>query len=91
MFFFVPYQLINVVPLPVCLLFRFDFCNTFKSDPPVENLGQVVFGERLDSSDYRVSPLVVLLCMLSNARNSILKTVIYILCMRNCHVLLIQN
>ncbi|TPP56708.1 Transmembrane 9 superfamily member [Fasciola gigantica] len=35
----------------------FDFCKIVKSDPPVENLGQVVFGERLDSSDYRVSNL----------------------------------
>ncbi|CAL8106103.1 unnamed protein product [Calicophoron daubneyi] len=35
----------------------FDFCPTSAKDFPVENLGQVVFGERLQPSDYLLSYL----------------------------------
>ena len=40
------------------LLFSFDFCepdDESKDKDPVENLGQVVFGERLRASGYDVS------------------------------------
>jgi len=33
----------------------FDFCGDEKGDSPVENLGQVVFGERIRPSDYNLS------------------------------------
>ena len=32
----------------------FDFCQSEKPESPVENLGQVVFGERIKSSPYTV-------------------------------------
>ncbi|KAF8570753.1 hypothetical protein P879_00985 [Paragonimus westermani] len=35
---------------------KFDFCPTSNEDSPVENLGQVVFGERLLPSDYEIVP-----------------------------------
>ncbi|XP_053207116.1 transmembrane 9 superfamily member 2-like [Panonychus citri] len=34
---------------------RFDFCQVHDEDSPVENLGQVVFGERIRSSPYNIS------------------------------------
>lgn len=34
---------------------RFDFCQAHDKDSPVENLGQVVFGERIRSSPYNIS------------------------------------
>lgn len=35
--------------------FRFDFCTKDESTGPSENLGQVVFGERIRLSSYKVS------------------------------------
>ncbi len=39
------------------LLFRFsfDFCVADESESPVENLGQVLFGERIRPSPYKIS------------------------------------
>lgn len=34
--------------------FSFDFCSTDESHSPVENLGQVIFGERIRPSPYKV-------------------------------------
>ena len=39
----------------VSFLFSFDFCTTDESESPVENLGQVVFGERIRPSPYKAS------------------------------------
>lgn len=36
-------------------LFSFDFCTTDESKSPTENLGQVLFGERIRPSGYNVS------------------------------------
>lgn len=38
--------------LYICL--RFDFCKDAKEKRPSENLGQVLFGERIESSPYKV-------------------------------------
>jgi len=35
---------------------HFDFCQSSEDASPVENLGQVVFGERIRSSPYKVIP-----------------------------------
>ena len=46
-------------------LCRFDFCQVedaigiVKDSDPVENLGQVLFGERLRASAYNVRPFVI--------------------------------
>ena len=40
----------------------FDFCPGDVKDSPVENLGQVVFGERIRSSSYEVSDVVTDCC-----------------------------
>lgn len=37
------------------LLFSFDFCTSDESKSPTENLGQVLFGERIRPSGYNVS------------------------------------
>lgn len=37
---------------------RFDFCKDAKEKRPSENLGQVLFGERIESSPYKVSVCV---------------------------------
>lgn len=34
---------------------HFDFCQANKEESPVENLGQVVFGERIRSSPYKIN------------------------------------
>lgn len=39
----------------ISFLFSFDFCTTDESESPVENLGQVVFGERIRPSPYKAS------------------------------------
>jgi len=39
---------------------RFDFCSTENAKSPVENLGQVVFGERIRPSPYDVRKLMLL-------------------------------
>ncbi len=36
-------------------IYSFDFCVIDESESPVENLGQVVFGERIRPSPYNVS------------------------------------
>ena len=36
-------------------LFSFDFCSAGEENGPSENLGQVVFGERIRASPYKVS------------------------------------
>jgi Endomembrane protein 70. len=36
------------------LCYSFDFCGTHDEASPVENLGQVVFGERIRPSPYKV-------------------------------------
>lgn len=43
------------------LCYRFDFCQDTKERRPSENLGQVLFGERIESSPYKVGTLVFLL------------------------------
>ncbi|OON13937.1 hypothetical protein X801_10278, partial [Opisthorchis viverrini] len=40
----------------------FDFCETRNKESPVENLGQVVFGERLLPSDYKLYPMRAMTC-----------------------------
>ena len=37
-----------------CLMFSFDFCGITDEKSPVENLGQVLFGERIRPSPYKV-------------------------------------
>ena len=39
-------------------LFSFDFCSAGEENAPSENLGQVVFGERIRASPYKVSILI---------------------------------
>lgn len=34
--------------------FRFDFCKDTNERRPTENLGQVLFGERIETSPYKV-------------------------------------
>lgn len=41
---------------------HFDFCAVDESDSPVENLGQVVFGERIRPSPYRIEFMKNLQC-----------------------------
>ncbi|KAK6035054.1 hypothetical protein COOONC_27445 [Cooperia oncophora] len=38
----------------IYLLFSFDFCIGSEEESPVENLGQVLFGERIRPSPYKV-------------------------------------
>lgn len=53
---------------------HFDFCTTDESSSPVENLGQVVFGERIRPSPYNISFLrsmdCVLLCQKEYHKNN---------------------
>lgn len=41
---------------------HFDFCNADESNSPVENLGQVVFGERIRPSPYKIDFLENVQC-----------------------------
>ena len=41
---------------------HFDFCQSQTEESPVENLGQVVFGERIRSSPYKINFLEELNC-----------------------------
>lgn len=53
--------------------YHFDFCTTNETSSPVENLGQVVFGERIRPSPYKISFLedesCKLLCVQKYVRN----------------------
>ena len=40
--------------IPCCYPCSFDLCTSDESESPVENLGQVVFGERIRPSPYKV-------------------------------------
>jgi transmembrane 9 superfamily member 2/4 len=44
---------------------HFDFCQTDESNSPVENLGQVVFGERIRPSPYQIKFLENKTCELA--------------------------
>ena len=44
----------------------FDFCKDSEKRNPSENLGQVLFGERISSSPYKVIQLIFLLNIISN-------------------------
>ncbi|XP_067007315.2 transmembrane 9 superfamily member 2 [Anabrus simplex] len=48
---------------------HFDFCNTDESQSPVENLGQVVFGERIRPSPYKIKFLEDKTCDLACSKN----------------------
>ncbi|GLG95782.1 hypothetical protein R5R35_008667 [Gryllus longicercus] len=48
---------------------HFDFCVTDESQSPVENLGQVVFGERIRPSPYKISFLKNETCKVACVRN----------------------
>ena len=37
-----------------CIIFSFDFCEAAEDSSPAENLGQVVFGERIRPSPYNI-------------------------------------
>lgn len=45
----------------IYICYRFDFCQDTKERRPSENLGQVLFGERIESSPYKVGTLVFIL------------------------------
>lgn len=51
--------LLGVITYKLC--YRFDFCQDTKERRPSENLGQVLFGERIESSPYKVGTLVFIL------------------------------
>lgn len=55
---------------------HFDFCPIDESNSPVENLGQVVFGERIRHGPYRISFLEDVKCSLVNChtQNTIVDT-----------------
>lgn len=53
----------------MCICYRFDFCQDTKERRPSENLGQVLFGERIESSPYKVATLVFILPFLKYIHN----------------------
>lgn len=44
-------------------LSSFDFCIGSEDESPVENLGQVLFGERIRPSPYKVCPFIHVSCL----------------------------
>lgn len=48
------YKCLNHYIIIISFFFSFDFCPSDESQSPVENLGQVVFGERIRPSPYKV-------------------------------------
>lgn len=64
---------------------HFDFCQVDESDSPMENLGQVVFGERIRPGPYKINFLEKVQCAKVMFPESLQIPI------KNCHCFLFYN